>query len=207
MLIESRKREGLPHTPSGGVWAILEFVEMYDKMEQMTPPKIHVKAISDFGDDPVPPTSEPLDSGVSNAGCGDAVSTPTPGGALKQIDVDLVEEEKRLRRAEMKWARIKYEKMIAEHEAGGALSSHAAVGEAAFAPGATAAGAPAEPPTTSKPAAGTGGRVDIGAGGASGEPIAGGTAVREFISYGFKLGDISKQNNNSSVCHTELETT
>lgn len=105
MIIDMRLHMGLPRLPSGGVWDIKEFVNKYNEMGSMKPPKVAEKVIGDFG--PILLAPGPLDSGVSSSECGgggadDPVPTPSCGGPAYPIDAEEAALAAELRKARMR---------------------------------------------------------------------------------------------------------
>lgn len=99
--------------------------------------------------------------------------------AEKELRLDNLKRRREVEEEEhkLKMARLKVkQKKVAEHEAGGAVSSPVEVGSAGAARGTTAAGATAE----DRPVAGIGGRADVGGGAAAGSSAAAGTTPNKI---------------------------
>lgn len=189
MKVEKRKREELPETPSGGLWDQTEFVELYRKMADMKQPRIPERGNTDFGyEDKFESDSESESSLGSGSGSGsslksepgtgpDTVALPKTscGSAMRPIDVELVDAEKKRAIAKAEFKRMEYELKCAEMaqklenlKRGGAPGAHVAFGAVFAAQNATAAVATVDP--GARPAAVIGGsRDDVGGGGAAGD--------------------------------------
>lgn len=132
MQVEKRKRENSPETPSGGLWDHEEFVERYREMADMTPPRIKERVNTDYGFELVDvvesehtwPKSESDPESESGSGSGsgstlksepgagpDTVALPKTsyGGAMRPIDVELDDAEKKLAIAKAKFEGLEYE--------------------------------------------------------------------------------------------------
>lgn len=228
MQVEKRKREGLPETPSGGLWDKEEFVELYREMASMKPPRIPEKVNTDFGfkyesmveseneprseSEPEPESESGSESGSRStptlksehgAGPDTAVALPktSDGGAMRPIDVEMVDAEKRRAIAKAEYERMEYQlkcatmaQQLENVKRGGAPDAHVAAGPVFAAQSATAAAATVDP--GARPAAVIGGRDDVGGGGAAGDQNGG--AVGAPIS-GKGVAKATKRKNKTKV--------
>lgn len=208
-----------------------KFAELYREMASMTPPRIPEKVNTDFGfkyesvvesESEPKSESEPESESGSGSGSGsesgsgststrksepgtgtDTVALPKTscGSAMRPIDVELVDAEKKRAIAKAEYERMEYELKCAEMaqklenlKTGGAPGAHVASGPVFAAQSATAAAATVDP--GARPAAFIGGRDDVGGGGAAGDQNGG--AVGAPIS-GKGVAKATKRKNKTKV--------
>lgn len=198
MQVEKRWREEETEHPSGGLWDHKDFVGLFREMADMEPPRIQEKVNTDFGFEwqdvvvskRIWPESESDPESESESGSGststlksepgtgtDAVALPKTscGSAMRAIDVELADAEKKRAIAKAEYERMEYKLKSAEmaqkfenFRTGGAPGAHVASAPVFAAQSATTAAATVD--SGARPAAVIGGRDDVGGGGA---PISG----------------------------------